>query len=149
MKNLSLYNRHDKQPGGKSMKTKIFLLAVLTGLLFGCNAAMVMDGKVMGISSGKFIYQDGYLTTHYNADIEPVWKACEKAVDSLKGKNIQKDRKISSGSIKAVISDENVTILVDYVEKDLTTVSVLCGMVGNNLASRMIHDRIAANLIKP
>ncbi len=59
-------------------------------LLFGCNAAMVMNGKVMGISSGKFIYQDGYLTTQYKADIEPVWKACEKAVIDLKGQGHSK-----------------------------------------------------------
>ncbi len=47
------------------MKTKIFLFLLVTVLLSGCNAAMVMNGKVMGISSGKFIYQDGYLTSHY------------------------------------------------------------------------------------
>lgn len=131
------------------MKTRFILLIVSACLLFGCNAAMVMNGKVMGISSGKFIYQDGYLTTQYKADIEPVWQACEKAVTDLKGRDIQKERKISSGSIKTVISDEKVTILVEYVEKDLTTVSVLSGVVGNNMASRIIQDRIAANIVKP
>lgn len=131
------------------MKTKIILLVVSACLLFGCNAAMVMNGKVMGLSSGKFIYQDGYLTTQYKADIEPVWKACEKAVIDLKGWNIQKDRKISSGSIKTIIQDEKVTILVEYIEKDLVAVSVLTGVTGNNIASKLIHDRIAANIVKP
>jgi Protein of unknown function (DUF3568) len=118
------------------MKTKIILLVVSACLLFGCNAAMVMNGKVMGISSGKFIYQEGYLTTQYKTDIEPVWKACEKAVVDLKGWDIQKERKISTGSIKTIISDEKVTILVEYVDKDLTT-------------SRIIQDRIADNIVKP
>jgi hypothetical protein len=131
------------------MKTKTILLVVSACLLFGCNAAMVMNGKVMGISSGKFIYQDGYLTTQYKADIEPVWKACEKAVTDLKGWDIQKERKISTGSIKTIISDEKVTILVEYVDKDLTSVSVLTGVVGNNMASRIIQDRITANIAKP
>ena len=121
----------------------------MTALLSGCNAAMVMNGKVMGISSGKFIYQDGYLTTQYKADIEPVWQACNKAVTDLKGSDIQKDRKIASGSIKTIISDEKVTILIEYIEKDLTSVSVLTGIVGNNMASRIIQDRIAENIIKP
>jgi len=131
------------------MKTRIILLAVLTGLLFGCNAAMVMNGKVMGIQSGKFIYQDGYLTTQYKADIEPVWQACEKAVIDLKGWDTQKERKISTGSIKTVISDEKVTIRIEYIDKNLVAVSVLSGVTGNNIASRLIHDRIAANLSKP
>src|SRR5512145_2438534 len=128
------------------MKTKLILLVASACLLFGCNAAMVMNGKVMGIQSGKFIYQDGYLTTQYKADIDPVWKACEKAVADLKGWSIEKERKISTGSIKAVISDEKVTILVEYIERDLVAVSVLTGVSGNNIASGMIHDRIAANL---
>jgi hypothetical protein len=131
------------------MKIKILFVLVITGLLFGCNAAMIMNGKVMGISSGKFIYQDGYLTTQYKADIDPVWRACEKTVTDLKGWDIKKERKISGGSIKAIISDEKVTILVEYVDRDLTTVSVLSGVVGNSMASRIIQDKITANLASP
>jgi hypothetical protein len=131
------------------MKTKILLLFAMAGLLFGCNAAMVVNGKVMGISSGTFIYQNGYLTTQYKADIEPVWKACEKAVNELNGQQTQKERNISTGSIKTVISDEKVIILVEYIGKDLTSVSVLSGVVGNNMADRIIQDKIAANILKP
>ncbi len=131
------------------MKTKILLLFAIVCLLFGCNAAMVINGKVMGISSGAFIYEDGYLTTQYKADIEPVWKACEKAVNELNGQQTQKERNISTGSIKTVISDEKVIILVEYIGKDLTSVSVLSGVVGNNMADRIIQDKIAANIGKP
>ncbi len=131
------------------MKTKILLLLAMACLLFGCNAAMVINGKVMGISSGTFIYEDGYLTTQYKADIEPVWKACEKAVNDLNGQQTQKERNISTGSIKTVISDEKVIILVEYIGKDLTSVSVLSGVVGNNMADRIIQDKIAANIVKP
>lgn len=128
------------------MKTKIFLLIVSVCLLFGCNAAMVVNGKVMGISSGKFIYEDGYLTTQFKVDIEPVWQAANKAVVDLRGWDIQKDRSISSGSLKTVISDEKVKIKVEYIGKDLTSVSIFCGVVGNQMASRIIMDKIAANL---
>jgi len=107
-----------------------------------------MNGKVMGIESGKFIYQDGYLTTQYKADIDPVWKACEKAVVELKGWDVKKERKIAGGSIKTIIADEKVTILVQYTDKNLTSVSVLSGVVGNQMASRMIQDRIAANIVQ-
>ena len=128
------------------MKEKILLLIAAACLLFGCSAAMVVNGKVVGISSGKFIYEDGNLTSQFRMDIEPVWQAVDKAVIDLRGWDIQKDRSISNGSIKAVISDEKVTIRVDYLGKDLTSVSVFCGVAGNQLASRIIMDKIAANL---
>lgn len=128
------------------MKTKIILLTALICLLSGCNAAMVVNGKVMGISSGKFIYEDGYLTVHFKTDIEPAWQASEKAVIELKGWDIRKDRKISSGSIKTVIADEKVTIRLEYLEKDVTSVSIFSGITGNKMASRIIMDKIAANL---
>ncbi len=131
------------------MKTKMYILIVSVFLLFGCDATMVMGGKVMGVSSGRFIYQDGYLSTQYKADVDGVWQACEKTVTELKGSKIEKDRKIASGSIKAVIADEKVTILVEYVEKDVTNVSVMCGIGGSNIASRMIQDKIAANIVRP
>lgn len=131
------------------MKIKIMVLAAVTGLLLGCSAAMVVNGKVMGFQSCKFIYQDGYLTTQYKADIEPVWEACQKAVTDLKGSDIEKERKISTGSIKAIISDEKVTMRVEYIDKNLTSVAVFAGVTGNNMASRIIQDKIAENLAKP
>ena len=105
-----------------------------------------MNGKVAGISSGRFVYQDGNLTYNYEADIDLVWMACEKSVSELKATDIQKERKISTGTIKAVIQDEKVVISVEYVDKNLTSVSIFVGVMGNNMASRIIHDKIIGNL---
>jgi hypothetical protein len=129
------------------MTNKILsLLFLVLLLLAGCNAAINMNGKVAGISSGRFVYQDGNLTSNYKADIDLVWMACEKSVTELKATDIQKERKISMGTIKAVIQGEKVVISVEYADKDLTSVSVFVGVVGNNMASRLIHDRIISNL---
>lgn len=127
------------------MKNKILLLAVLM-MLAGCSMAVNFQGKVAGISSGKFFYQDGSLITEYRADIDPVWKACENALTELKATDIQKERKISTGEIKALVREENVTIKVEYLGRNLTSVSIFVGAVGNHMASRMIHDKIAAHL---
>ena len=129
------------------MINKILSLLILL-LLAGCNAAINMNGKVAGISSGRFVYQDGNLVSNYKADIDLVWMACEKTLTELKATDIQKERKISTGIIKAVIQDEKVVISVEYVDKDLTSVSVFVGVVGNNMASRLIHDKIIGNLAK-
>jgi len=129
-------------------KTILFLL--LAVLLFcGCDAALVMNGKIMGVSSGRFIYQDGYLITNYKTDINSVWAACEKTAKDLKAIDVQKTRQIATGSIKANIQDEKVSILVEYVERNLTTVSVIVGIAGNNMASKMIQDKIADNIVTP
>ena len=105
-----------------------------------------MNGKVVSVNSGRFDYQNGGLTSNYKADIDLVWAACEKSVIELKATDIQKERKISTGMIKAFIQDEQVTIKVEYVDKDLTSVSVFVGVAGNNMASRLIHDKIIGNL---
>jgi hypothetical protein len=107
-----------------------------------------MNGKIASINSGKFLYQNGNLVSDYKANIDMVWQACEKSVAELKATDIQKERKISTGMIKAVIQDEKVVIKVEYIDRDLTSVSVFVGMVGNNMASRLIHDKIIGNLGK-
>ena len=126
----------------------VTLLFLVFLLLTGCDAAINMNGKIASINSGKFLYQDGNLVSDYKANIDMVWQACEKSVAELKATDIQKERKISTGMIKAVIQDEKVVIKVEYIDRDLTSVSVFVGTVGNNMASRLIHDKIIGNLGK-
>lgn len=130
-------------------KKMIFLLLLFSGVLAGCNAAVSMNGKVMGVSSGQFIYQDGNLISNYKAGIDSVWAACEKTVKELNGKNIKRERKISTGRITSVIQDENVSISVEYIDKNSTSVAVFVGVTGNNMASRLIHEKIADKLAHP
>jgi len=130
----------------KNTITVFFFIMCL--LLAGCGAAVNLQGKVAGISSGRFFYQDGHLVSDYKADIDAVWQACEQSVTDLKAKSIRKERKISTGVITSVIQDEIVTIKVEYVGRDMTSVSVFVGAFGNTMASRLIHDRIIGNLAK-
>jgi hypothetical protein len=131
------------------MKIKsLFLIFFILPLLTGCSAAINFQGKVAGISSGKFFYQEGNLVSEYKADIDLVWRACEKTVADLKATDVKKERKISTGVIEAVIQEEKVIIKVEYLDRDLTSVSILVGPLGNNMASRLIHDKIIGNLAK-
>lgn len=122
----------------------LFILMMLTG----CNAAVNIQGKVAGIDSGRFFYQDGNLVTEYKMDIDVVWRACEKTVTDLKATEIQKERKILGGMIEAVIDEDKVTIKVEYLGRDSTSVSISVGATGNNMASRLIQDRISDNMTK-
>jgi hypothetical protein len=129
-------------------KIIIYSTIFISILLMGCNAAINLQGKVAGISYGKFFYQDGNLISEYKADIDLVWRACEKSIIDLKATDIQKERKISTGVIKAFIQEEKVIIEVEYLDRNLTSVSVFVGTFGNNVASRLIHDKIIGNLEK-
>jgi len=141
------FKKSKKYQQGECMKNKILILFTASLLILtGCSAAINLQGKVAGISSGKFFYQDGNLVSDYKADIDAVWQACEKSVTDLKAKDIRKERKISTGVITSVIQDERVIIKVEYAGRDLTSVSVFVGTIGNSMASRLIHDRIIGNL---
>jgi hypothetical protein len=61
---------------------------------------------------------------------------------------LDKKRKISTGAMTAVAHDEKVQINVEYISQEKTLVSTRIGMAGNNMASQLIHEKIAGNLLK-
>ena len=131
------------------MKIKwIQILCISVLLISGCDAALTVGGKTMGVRSGNFIFTDGYLTTSYNFPLDKVWKACQKTLTDVKASGLDKKMKISTGAMTAVVHDEKVRINIEYVSPEKTLVAVLVGMAGNNMASQLIHEKIAGNLLK-
>lgn len=131
------------------MKKRLLWTAfMITALLSiaGCDTALTVGAKTIGIRSGSFIYTDGYLRATYLFTLDEVWPACEKTLSGMKATQIERVRKIAQGTFTAIIEDEKVRISVDYVEKGVTAVSVMVGTSGNNLASQLIHDRLTATL---
>jgi hypothetical protein len=118
-------------------------------LIAGCDTALTVGGRTIGVSSGNFIFTDGYLTTSYNYPIDKVSKICEKTLIDMKASAIERKQKISTATISATAHDEKINIVVEYMSKDQTSVSVRVGLSGNAMASQLIHDKIAENLMKP
>ena len=133
------------------MKSRILLVLIGSVALAasGCTSAIVMGDRVMGVESGEFINTDGTLRHDYKYPFDRVWAASIKAVSDMKPTSIEKDRRISKGEIDAVIDQENVKLTVLYAEKEVTSVSVRVGLTGNNIASRMLLDKIAEKLSSP
>ena len=134
------------------MKKRLFWTAFLIPallLIAGCDTALTVGAKTIGIRSGEFIYTDGYLRATYTFPFDKVWPACEKTLAGMKATDVERIRKISQGTFTAMIHDEKVRISVDYVEKEITAVSIMVGTAGNNLASQLIHDRLATTLKTP
>jgi len=118
-------------------------------LTAGCDTSFTVGAKTIGIRSGELIYTDGYLRATYTSPFDKVWTACEKALAGMKATDVERVRKIAQGTFTAMIQDEKVRISVDYVEKEITAVSVMAGAGGNTLASQLIQDKIASILKTP
>jgi hypothetical protein len=132
------------------MKTEhrwVLSLAIVVLLLSGCTAALI-GGAAVGAGTGTFVYLKGELKTDYNQSFDSVWKACEKTVADMRGSDVMPAKEIGKGSITALIDGEKVDISVTYKAKNVTTVSVRVGLIGNKQSSQLIHDKIGDNLSK-
>ncbi len=133
----------------KRMLLRLILPISALLMIAACDTSLTVGRKTIGIRSGEFLYTDGYLRATYNFPFEKVWAACEKTLTDLKADDVERKQKIATGSLTALIQDDKVRISVDYVEKEMTSVSVMAGPSGSTLASQLIHDRIAAVLKNP
>lgn len=85
--------------------------------------------------------------TNYDVSFDRAWKACEKTLTDMKASVVERDKKISEGTLKAELKGDNIRIVVEYIEKNLTKVSVRVGLAGNNIAAGLIQEKIRENLI--
>ena len=115
--------------------------------LYGCPVLVVGGAAVAG-GTGTYYYVEGEMRTDYYFSVDGVWSAVEKTIADMKGRDVEPDKQADGGTIVAVINDEKVTFRVKYKDKDLTSLGIRVGAVGNEAASKVIHDRVADNLLK-
>ena len=117
-------------------------------LISACGPEILILGGVVGSGVGTYYFVNGELVTDYGAPFEKVWSSCEKTVADMRGKDVKPKREIGMGSIQAVIDDENVKFSVNYKNKNLTSVGIRVGLVGNKLSSQLLHDKVYENITK-
>jgi hypothetical protein len=131
------------------MKRNNFWFAVLLSTLFlfsGCTL-LVIGGAAVGASTGTYFFVNGELKTDYYASFDQVWNACEKTVADMRGIEVVPAKEIAQGKITTIINDEKVQFDITYKAKNLTTVAIRIGLIGNKLSSQLIHDKIAEHLV--
>ena len=131
----------------RTVKGWIVFLVIGAFLISGCGALLV-GGAAVGAGSGTYFYINGDMKTDYYHAFDTVWNACQKTVAEMRGLDVQPEKEIGKGKISAVINDENVKISVDCKAKNVTTVSIRVGLIGNKLSSQLIHDKIGDNLLR-
>jgi len=129
------------------MKLRLIVVLLLGGvcLLSGCEV-LLFGGAIAGGATGSYVWINEELKTDYPASFDRTWTATEKTVAGMRGTQVEPVKEISQGTINAVIDDEKVRIYVSYKEKNLTSVAIRVGVVGNRLASQRLHDHISENL---
>ncbi len=129
-------------------KTGRGVLVVMVMALVTAGCYVGVGEKMVGFESGRFFYSDGVLKTDYKVPFDQAWTACEKVLAEMKATDVVKKKKIGTGTIDAILSDDNVRIAVEYVAKDITSVGVRVGKAGNNMASQLLQDKIKNYLAK-
>ncbi len=131
------------------MPRKIAVLLMVAALLICSGCVLLAGGAAVGAgASGTYLYTNGEMKTDYYAPFEKVWSAVEKTVADMHGLDVERSKEIAQGTINSVIDNDKVFISVKYKDKNSTTVSVRVGLLGNKLASQLIHDRISDNVLR-
>jgi hypothetical protein len=115
--------------------------------LYGCPFLVVTGAAVAG-GTGTYYYVEGEMRTDYYFSVDGVWSGVEKTIADMKGRDVEPDKQTDGGTIVAVINDEKVTFRLKYKDKDLTSLGIRVGLMGNEAASKVIQDRVADNLLK-
>lgn len=131
----------------KKYDFRIVILLFTVFLFSGCGL-LVVGGAAVGAGSGTYFYVNGELKTDYYASFDEVWTACEKTVADMRGIEVVPAKEIARGKITTTINEEKVQFDVSYKSKNLTTVAIRVGIMGNKLSSQLLHDKIAEHLAK-
>lgn len=125
-----------------------FMLFLFVSFFVSGCVPLIIGGAAVGAGAGTHYYINGELKTDYNASFDRVWKACEKTVAGMRGIEVVPEKEIAQGTINTIINDEKVKFQITYQSKNVTTVAIRIGLVGNKLSSQFLHDKIADNLSK-
>jgi hypothetical protein len=131
----------------RTAKGWIVFLFIGAFLISGCAAALI-GGAAASVGSGTYFFMNGNLNADYNHSFDATWEACQKTVADMHGLDVLPEKEIGEAKITTTIDGEKVKISVTYKAKNLTTVSVRVGLLGNERSSQLIQDKIGDNLVK-
>lgn len=131
------------------MKKVKWLVILMIGalMLSGC-APLVVGGAAVTGGTGTYFYINGELKTDYHHSFDKTWNACEKTVAYMNATDVVPAKEISRGTINAVIDGEDVCFSVEYKAKNLSTVAIRVGIIGDRSASQRLHDKVSDYLLK-
>ncbi|NJB66364.1 formylmethanofuran dehydrogenase subunit A [Desulfobaculum xiamenense] len=120
----------------------LVLMLAAAAAMQGC--AVMAVGAVAG--GGTYAYVTGNLERSYNADVDSVYESTLRAARRLNLTVEDKEINLSSGSISGKDQDRSYWVRFKATNPHVTLVSVRVGLLGDEIASRRIHEAIASGL---
>jgi len=120
----------------------LVMLAVLGVAATGCVVA-----AVGAATAGTVVYVRGEIEAYFDSDVQTVYDATAKAVNDLKLLAVEQSHDALSGRVVARNSeDQKITIRIDGSSRSAVQVKIRVGFWGDEAQSRVILDRIRANV---
>ena len=123
--------------------TPLVLLAVLLlSLVGGCTTTTPGPG-----GQGVVAYGRGELSADVTHDLDAVFAASQRALDELEIIKIDaKKTRVDAQIISRTATDKKIVVNLNRVTDTLTKVYIKVGVVGDETLSRLILDKIFAEL---
>lgn len=118
-------------------------LAILLVLLCTGCAAVVVGGAA---AVGTYTYVAGQLKKTYNVNLDGAYRASIAACESLGMPVLEREQQLSQATVKTRDADREVWITLRAQSSTTTEISIRVGYLGDEQASRRIHDAIGAKL---
>ena len=119
-----------------------YVMILLVLLSTGC-AALVVGGAA---AVGTYSYVAGQLKKTYNANLDASYQATLAGCQALGLPLQEQEKKLSKATVRVIDGDRDVWIWLTAQSSTTTEISIRVGVLGDELASRRIHDAIAARL---
>ena len=127
---------------GGQIVISIILVGVLAVGCSGCFVAVVGAGAAAGVG-----YARGDLEAVLDADPTDVYEASLEAMDDLELPVISKEKNaLEAKIISRTTEDKKVQITIKRTETNVAKLSIRIGVFGDEVQSRLIYDKIKANL---
>lgn len=125
------------------MQRKLIVAAVLISFIFaGCAPLAFIGGAALGV--GGYKYYNGALIVIYKASFNKTWDASVSALENLDYQIYESNKKMTSGKMETAGSvKDRVKLTFKYVSLEETEVSIRVGLLGDEIISNKIKDKIS------
>jgi uncharacterized protein YceK len=139
----------DKPETNKEHAMKRIMISVLTMAVLSCALILSGCGALVGGAAGAagtYAWTQASLEREYQAGLDQTYEATLQAIEEMGMTIEEREKDIASASIEARMADTSYFISLDRLGEEMTSVSVRVGLLGDEQASRIVHDNINQNL---
>ena len=120
-------------------------LCVAALMSVGCAAALIGGGAAVGMGAAAYIR--GELEAHEDAALDQVYEASLRAMDDLEFRVTEYEKDAVDARIEAKgAGDKKIQVALDRKADETTRIRIRVGTFGDEEVSRLILDKIRANL---